>query len=224
MDRDWIDQGIIEGIPPGYKFEAARGMLSKMWVCGRCMLCVCGVRTPALHSAPESELRASLVRVTGIETVSAWGETDVACSMCLGILQVTPKIHPFCPDPIRLISPGPANRGSGSTRPCILPVSAVTVADSIVADACGRQLQHAESAVESVRDKVAEQYNAKSLSTFLTSLAVPSSCAIRQRIICAHAHRHLKGNEAEVPAVTMRNGMIEMKEVFRNVVVKGIAK
>lgn len=78
-----------------------------------------------------------------------------------------------------------------------------------------------------MKDKVAAQYTAGSLCTFLTSLAVPSSCTIRQSLACAHVNKHLRrhlsaGQVAAAPA-TVRAGMVDFKEAFRNVVVKGIS-
>lgn len=84
----WIDEGIRGSLVAEWKQEAARAMLGKMSMCGRCVLCVCGVRNPSLQCVPEPELRASLIGVIGVDEVHAWGEGADGCSMCLGILQV----------------------------------------------------------------------------------------------------------------------------------------
>jgi hypothetical protein len=68
----------------GWRKDAAEILISKLGVCARCVLCVCGCRAAHMFALPEPDLREKILNLIGTSSENAAPAST--CSMCLGIL------------------------------------------------------------------------------------------------------------------------------------------
>ena len=109
-----------------WRKDAADILLSKLNVCSRCVLCICGCRSASLFALSEPDLRVKIQNFVGSPPIAS--EQSV-CSMCLGILS-----HAESPATLNAITNAISTVGYDTAS-----VSAYMLSLSVPASACIRQ-------------------------------------------------------------------------------------
>ena len=110
-----------------WRKDAAEILISKLGVCARCVLCICGYRSAQLFALSEPDLRERIRNLVGL---SAEDSTELkTCSMCLGILS-----HSESQETLNAISSAISQVGYDTSS-----VSAYMLSLSMPASVCIRQ-------------------------------------------------------------------------------------